>query len=203
MNNENGRISIEVKDRSDKVLIGIHDNGRALKRKPAYIFKRFYRADASRNTSKEGAAWTCHCQPDNFGAWRSNLAESEYGKGTGIYFELEKIGEDNEKKNLIIEDEVSIAELQRDYLEINGFEVHIEKTGDAGLLKALKEEIDLIILDLMLPNIDGFEICRKVREAKNIPVLMVSARKEDIDKIRGLGLGADDYITKPFSPSEL
>jgi len=107
------------------------------------------------------------------------------------------------KKILIIEDEVSIAELQRDYLEINGFDAQIEKTGDGGLACALKEDFDLIILDLMLPNIDGFEICRKVREVKNIPVLMVSARKEDIDKIRGLGLGADDYITKPFSPSEL
>ncbi len=107
------------------------------------------------------------------------------------------------KKILIIEDEVSIAELQRDYLEINGFDAQIEKTGNGGLARALKEDFDLLILDLMLPNIDGFEICRKVREVKNIPVLMVSARKEDIDKIRGLGLGADDYITKPFSPSEL
>lgn len=107
------------------------------------------------------------------------------------------------KRILIIEDEVTIAELQRDYLTIDGYEVLIEKTGDGGLARAKNEEIDLIILDLMLPNIDGFEICRKIREVKNIPVLMVSARKEDIDKIRGLGLGADDYITKPFSPSEL
>ncbi len=107
------------------------------------------------------------------------------------------------KRILIIEDEVSIAELQRDYLEINGYDVDIEKTGDKGLARALKEDFDLIILDLMLPNIDGFEICRRLRESKNIPILMVSARKEDIDKIRGLGLGADDYITKPFSPNEL
>jgi DNA-binding response OmpR family regulator len=107
------------------------------------------------------------------------------------------------KRILIIEDEVSIAELQRDYLEINGYDVAIEKTGDKGLVRSLKEEFDLIILDLMLPNVDGFEICRKVRETKDTPILMVSARKEDIDKIRGLGLGADDYITKPFSPNEL
>jgi len=107
------------------------------------------------------------------------------------------------KRILIIEDEVSIAELQRDYLEINGYDVDIEKTGDKGLARALKEDFDLIILDLMLPNIDVFEICRRLRESKNIPILMVSARKEDIDKIRGLGLGADDYITKPFSPNEL
>ncbi len=106
-------------------------------------------------------------------------------------------------KILIVEDEVSIAELEKDYLELSGFDVLIEVTGDAGLRTALKEEIDLIILDLMLPNVDGFEVCKKVREVKNIPIILVSAKKEDIDKIRGLGLGADDYITKPFSPSEL
>ncbi|WP_418748213.1 response regulator transcription factor [Frisingicoccus sp.] len=106
-------------------------------------------------------------------------------------------------KILIIEDEVSIAELEKDYLELSGFEVDMEHSGDTGLDKALKKDFDLIILDLMLPGIDGFEICRKIREQKNIPVLMVSAKKEDIDKIRGLGMGADDYITKPFSPSEL
>ena len=106
-------------------------------------------------------------------------------------------------KILIIEDEVSIAELEKDYLELSGFEVDMEHSGDTGLDKALKNEFDLIILDLMLPGMDGFEICRRIREQKNIPVLMVSAKKEDIDKIRGLGLGADDYMTKPFSPSEL
>ena len=106
-------------------------------------------------------------------------------------------------KILIIEDEVSIAELEKDYLELSGFEVDMEHSGDTGLDKALKNEFDLIILDLMLPGMDGFEICRRIREKKNIPVLMVSAKKEDIDKIRGLGMGADDYITKPFSPSEL
>ena len=106
-------------------------------------------------------------------------------------------------KILIIEDEVSIAELEKDYLELSGFEVDMEHGGDTGLDKALKNDFDLIILDLMLPGMDGFEICRRIREQKNIPVLMVSAKKEDIDKIRGLGMGADDYITKPFSPSEL
>ncbi|MFL0194935.1 response regulator transcription factor [Clostridium sp. WILCCON 0269] len=107
------------------------------------------------------------------------------------------------KKILIIEDDISIAELERDYLEINGYSVDMENSGDMGLLKAKQKDFDLIILDLMLPNVDGFEICRNLRSEKNIPILMVSARKEDIDKIRGLGLGADDYITKPFSPSEL
>lgn len=104
---------------------------------------------------------------------------------------------------LIIEDEQSIAELERDYLEISGYEVDIENSGDKGLQLALSTEYDLIILDLMLPKMDGFEICRRVRSEKDIPILMVSAKKEDIDKIRGLGLGADDYMIKPFSPSEL
>lgn len=106
-------------------------------------------------------------------------------------------------KILIIEDEEAIADLEKDYLELSGFEVETEERGDTGLTRALKEGFDLIILDLMLPGVDGFEICKKIREEKNIPVIMVSAKKDDIDKIRGLGLGADDYMTKPFSPSEL
>lgn len=106
-------------------------------------------------------------------------------------------------KILIIEDELEIAELEKDYLEVNGFQVTLEVTGDAGLQRATSESFDLIILDLMLPGIDGFEICREIRKTQNIPVLMVSAKKDDIDKIRGLGLGADDYMTKPFSPNEL
>jgi DNA-binding response OmpR family regulator len=106
-------------------------------------------------------------------------------------------------KILIIEDETSIAELEKDYLELSGFEVEIESTGDKGQERALNEDFELIILDLMLPNVDGFEICKKIRTVKNIPIIMVSAKKDDIDKIRGLGLGADDYMTKPFSPSEL
>ena len=104
---------------------------------------------------------------------------------------------------LIVEDEEAIAELEKDYLELNDFEVKIENSGDTGLATALAEDFDLIILDLMLPGIDGFEICKRIREDKNVPILMVSAKKDDIDKIRGLGLGADDYLTKPFSPSEL
>ena len=104
---------------------------------------------------------------------------------------------------LIIEDEVAIADLEKDYLELSGFEVVMEHAGDTGLARALSEEFDLIVLDLMLPGIDGFEVCRQIREKKDIPVIMVSAKKDDIDKIRGLGLGADDYMTKPFSPSEL
>lgn len=104
---------------------------------------------------------------------------------------------------LIVEDEEAIAELEKDYLELNDFEVVIENSGDTGLATALSENFDLIILDLMLPGIDGFEICKRIREDKDVPILMVSAKKDDIDRIRGLGLGADDYLTKPFSPSEL
>lgn len=104
---------------------------------------------------------------------------------------------------LIIEDENAIAELEKDYLELSGFEVEVANDGQEGLDKSLTEDVDLIILDLMLPGVDGFEICRQVRTQKNTPIIMVSAKKEDIDKIRGLGLGADDYMTKPFSPSEL
>ena len=104
---------------------------------------------------------------------------------------------------LIVEDEVAIADLEKDYLELSGFEVEIENDGTKGLERALHEEFDLFILDLMLPGVDGFEICKKIRETKNTQILMVSAKKDDIDKIRGLGLGADDYVTKPFSPSEL
>lgn len=106
-------------------------------------------------------------------------------------------------KVLIIEDEEAIADLEKDYLELSGFSVEIENDGIAGLKRALTEDFDMFILDLMLPGMDGFEICKKIREEKNTPVLMVSAKKDDIDKIRGLGLGADDYMTKPFSPSEL
>ncbi|MGM9517605.1 response regulator transcription factor [Acidaminococcus timonensis] len=107
------------------------------------------------------------------------------------------------QKILIIEDDMDIAELERDYLEANGFAVEIVGDGALGEKRALEADVDLILLDIMLPGMDGFQVCRKVREVRNIPILLVSARQEDVDKIRGLGLGADDYIVKPFSPSEL
>ena len=107
------------------------------------------------------------------------------------------------KRVLIIEDDTAIAELERDYLEINGFEAVMCHNGAKGLSLALNEPFDLVVLDLMLPEVDGFEICKKIRENKDIPILMISARKDDIDKIRGLGLGADDYLTKPFSANEM
>ncbi|MBO4374550.1 MAG: response regulator transcription factor [Lachnospiraceae bacterium] len=104
---------------------------------------------------------------------------------------------------LIIEDEEAIAELEKDYLELSAFSVTVENSGSRGLQRALKEDYDLIVLDLMLPDMGGFDICEKIRSVKNTPIIIVSAKKDDIDKIRGLGLGADDYMTKPFSPSEL
>jgi two-component system OmpR family response regulator len=104
---------------------------------------------------------------------------------------------------LLIEDDASIAELQRDYLEISQIEAEIAHDGLAGLNRALNEPFDLVVIDVMLPSMDGFEICRRIREKKNIPLMIVSAKKEDVDKVRGLGLGADDYLTKPFSPNEL
>ena len=106
-------------------------------------------------------------------------------------------------KVLIVEDEDAIAEIERDYLELSGFEVTLASDGKEGLDIALKEDFDIIILDIMLPGMDGFDICKEIRKEKDIPIIMVSAKKEDIDKIRGLGIGADDYMTKPFSPSEL
>ncbi len=107
------------------------------------------------------------------------------------------------RKILIIEDERAIAELERDYLEIENFLVVIANDGEKGLELSLNEDFDLIVLDLMLPKISGFEICKRIREIKNIPIIIVSAKNDDIDKVRGLGLGADDYISKPFSPLEL
>ena len=104
---------------------------------------------------------------------------------------------------LIVEDDHSIAEVEKDYLEINGFEVDIEYTGTGGLKRAMEDDYDLIILDLMLPGVDGFRICKEIRKSKDVPLIMISARGDDIDKVRGLGLGLDDYMTKPFSPNEL
>lgn len=106
-------------------------------------------------------------------------------------------------KILIVEDEEAIADLEKDYLELSGFQVEVATDGETGLKRAMEGEFDLYILDLMLPGVDGFDICRQIRNEKNTPIIMVSAKKDDIDKIRGLGLGADDYMTKPFSPSEL
>ena len=107
------------------------------------------------------------------------------------------------KRILIIEDDEAIAAIERDYLVLGGFEVEIAGTGGDGIAMGRSGRFDLILLDLMLPGIDGFSVCRTLRETLDIPILMVTARQEDIDKIKGLGMGADDYITKPFSPNVL
>ena len=107
------------------------------------------------------------------------------------------------KRILIVEDDADIAAIERDYLELGGYTVSIAPDGTAGLDAALHQDFALILLDVMLPGVDGFTICRQVRAQKDIPILMVTARGEDVDKIRGLGFGADDYIEKPFSPSVL
>ncbi len=108
-----------------------------------------------------------------------------------------------DKKILIIEDDEAIAELEKDYLEVSDFEVDTACEGYEGLLKAGENDYSLIILDVMLPGMDGFEVLKALRGRSDVPILMVTARKDDVDKILGLGLGADDYMTKPFSPSEL
>jgi DNA-binding response OmpR family regulator len=107
------------------------------------------------------------------------------------------------KRVLIIEDDISIAEIERDFLEIEGFDAVIETDGKEGCKKALTEKFDLILLDIMLPNMNGYDICKSIRDEIDIPILMVTSKGEEFDKIRGLGLGADDYIAKPFSPTEL
>ena len=106
-------------------------------------------------------------------------------------------------KILVIEDDKSISDLEKDYLEISGFECDVAYNGETGLEMALKNDYALVVLDIMLPGMDGFSVCSKLREEKEIPILVLSAKKDDIDKVRGIGLGADDYMTKPFSPNEL
>ncbi len=200
-------INIRLRDVGDFVQVEIEDNGKGIATKDlTKIFDRFYRTDASRNSTRGGSgiglSIVKKILEDHGGkVW----ATSKEGVGTTMYFVLRKIsgGTCFMSKILIVEDEESIADLEKDYLELSGFEVEIENQGDTGLVRAIKEDFDLLILDLMLPEVDGFEICREVREKKDIPIIMVSAKKDDIDKIRGLGLGADDYMTKPFSPSEL
>lgn len=107
------------------------------------------------------------------------------------------------KKILIVEDDANILQLEKDYLEANKFEVESATDGETGLKMALEGDFNLIILDIMLPKLDGFQVCKAIRQEKNVPILLVSAKRDDLDKIKGLGFGADDYIVKPFSPSEL
>lgn len=104
---------------------------------------------------------------------------------------------------LIVEDDRAIARIEKDYLELNGFQVTLAEDGETGRKLALQQPFDLILLDVMLPKLDGFTLLQHLREQLDVPILLVTARTEDLDKIRGLGLGADDYIEKPFSPSVL
>ena len=104
---------------------------------------------------------------------------------------------------LIVEDDRAIARIEKDYLELNGFQVTLAEDGQTGRKLALQQPFDVILLDVMLPKMDGFTLLQHLREQLDVPILLVTARTEDLDKIRGLGLGADDYIEKPFSPSVL
>ena len=202
MDKPKGVINIRLRDVGDFIQIEIEDNGKGIAQKDlANIFERFYRTDASRNSSKGGSgiglSIVKKIMEDHGGqVW----ATSKEGTGTTMYLALRYL---YMSKILIIEDEEAIADLEKDYLELSGFEVEIEHRGDVGLKRSLTEDFNLVILDLMLPEMNGFDICREIRAQKNTPIIMVSAKKDDIDKIRGLGLGADDYMTKPFSPSEL
>ena len=203
MDKEEKRIVISLTGDVDNVLIAIQDNGMGIKEHDLpRVIERFYRADSSRNTKLGGSGIGLAIVKQIIEAHHGSMEiESEYGVGTTIYLSLRE-WRVNVQKILIIEDEESIAELQRDYLEINGFVVDLAHDGSVGLEKALHNDYDLIVLDLMLPHINGFDICKQIRLSKEIPIIMVTARNEDIDVIRGLGLGADDYMTKPFSPNQ-
>ena len=104
---------------------------------------------------------------------------------------------------LVVEDDELIAALERDFLEANGFVVTIASNGLGGLEAIEKGDIDAVLMDVMLPGEDGFTVCRKIRDKSDVPILFVTAKREDVDKIKGLSLGADDYIVKPFSPTEM
>ena len=208
---EEGKCQITLtsaRNRRQFAVIQIKDNGQGISEEALpHIFDRFYRADPSRNTATGGSglglAIAKQIMEEHGGThWRNECGWAGHHRVYGLTA-YQREGKRSMSRILIVEDEQSIAELERDYLEINGYEVDIETSGDRGLERALTMDYDLVILDLMLPMVDGFEICRRIRSEKDIPIVMVSAKKEDIDKIRGLGLGADDYMIKPFSPSEL
>ena len=175
LDKKKGILNIRIKDDGDFIQVIIEDNGKGIAAKDLpYIFDRFYRTDSSRNSSKGGSGIGLSIVKKIIEDHGGRIwATSKEGIGTEIHFVLRK------------------------------YQVEIENNGETGLKRGMEEDFDLLILDLMLPGVDGFEICKKIREVKNTPIIMVSAKKDDIDKIRGLGLGADDYITKPFSPSEM
>ncbi len=196
-------INLRVKDVGDFVQVELEDNGKGIAAKDLpNIFDRFYRTDASRNSSKGGSGIGLSIvkkiiEEHGGKIWATSREET----GTTMCFVLRKYQEvPIMSKILIVEDEEAIADLERDYLELSGFQVEVATDGDTGLRGPWTGEFDLMILDLMLPGADGFDICRQVRDVKNTPIVMVSAKKDDIDKIRGLGLGADDYMTNRLAP---
>lgn len=225
MDKEKGEIKILLRETYTGIIIELRDNGAGIGPQDLpYIFDRFYRSDSARSQGSglglaiakqiveghNGRVWAV----SNAGGGTSILislgtgspaAEEKDGKGRKMNRSKEKSTSLNQeaKKILIVEDDPSIAELQKDYLEVAGFAVKICADGLAGFQEIQKESYDLLIIDIMLPGLDGLEILRRMNEEKDIPVLLVSAKKEEIDKIKGFSLGADDYITKPFSPGEL
>ena len=184
-------------------LIFLDDGPGVPKAALPHLFDVFYRSDPARQNPDKGSglglAIVANAVQRMGGAVQAFCGQPQ---GLGIRIDL-PLGNRSMAKILIVEDDGAIAAIERDYLELDHFEVEIAPDGVTGLNRGLSGEFDLILLDLMLPGMDGFSICRQLREKLNIPILMVTARQEDIDKIRGLGLGADDYIEKPFSPSVL
>lgn len=203
---EHAATKIACRENDTHVLITLTDNGPGVSEEAIeQLFDVFYRSDLSRKNPSKGSGLGLAITEKIIERLGGEIkAENVPDGGLAIVITLPKLkGEENVKKILIIEDDTSIAEIERDFLEIDGFETTIATDGIEGLNQASTEKFDLILLDLMLPGIDGYEICRKIRGKTEVPILMVTARIEDADKIRGLGLGADDYISKPFSPTEL
>ena len=167
------------------------------------LFDVFYRSDPARKNPAGAADWAWPSRPGGYSEWgepSGPMAPLPGGWPSKLHCQRRR----NQMRSiLIVEDDGDIAAIERDYLELNGYRVEIAPDGITGLERGRSGTFDLILLDLMLPGMDGFSLCRRLRETIDIPILMVTARQEDIDKIRGLGLGADDYIEKPFSPSVL
>lgn len=182
MDKEEKKITVTVSSDNNKVIVKVMDNGSGIESDTLpYIFERFYRAEQSRNSSTGGSGLGLAIAKQIVEEHGGEIwAESELGKGTSIFFSLKKYRNvvSRMKRILLVEDEISIAELQRDYLEISDFQVDVEHSGETGLQRALQEDYDLIILDIMLPKMNGFEICKQIRAIKDIPILLVSAKKK-------------------------
>ena len=187
MDKPKAKINLRVKDVGDFVQVELEDNGKGIAAKDLpNIFDRFYRTDASRNSSKGGSGI-------GLSIVKKILRSTEARSGRPAEKRRERpcvsCLENTRRyrfmsKILIVEDEEAIADLEKDYLELSGFQVEVATDGETGLKRAMEGEFDLYILDLMLPGVDGFDICRQIRNEKNTPIIMVSAKKDDIDKIR-------------------